>query len=168
MDLLNITSQFMEFSTGMAESFGYLGIFVISILGSATIFFPTPAILVVFAFGGILNPWIVGIVAGIGAAIGELIGYILGYGGKGLLEKKYKDDLARAKRWMEKHGAFMIIILFAITPLPDDIIGILCGVINYNVKKFFLASLIGKIIMHVLVALAGYMSIQWILAVFTL
>ncbi|MBN2042234.1 MAG: VTT domain-containing protein [Candidatus Aenigmarchaeota archaeon] len=168
MDLLNITSQFLSFSTGMAESFGYLGIFVISLLGSATIFLPVPALIVVFAFGGILNPWIVGIVAGAGAAIGELIGYALGYGGKGILEKKYGKDLEKTKRWMEKHGAFLIIILFALTPLPDDIIGILCGVINYDLKKFFAASLIGKIIMHVLVALAGYMSVQWVLAFFTL
>jgi membrane protein YqaA with SNARE-associated domain len=166
MDFASITSQFMVFATGMAESFGYLGIFIISFLGSATIFLPAPAHFVVFAFGGILNPWIVGIVSGTGAALGEFTGYILGYGGKEVLNRKYKKDLDKARGWMERHGAFMIIILFAITPLPDDVIGILCGVIRYSAKKFLLASLIGKLIMHLILAFAGYLSMQWIVGFF--
>ncbi len=166
MDFAALTSQFITFANGMAGTFGYLGIFAIAFLGSATIFFPTPAHLVVFAFGGILNPWIVGIVSGVGAALGEMTGYVLGYGGKEILEKKYRKDLVRAKRWMERHGAFLIIILFALTPLPDDVIGILCGVIKYSAKRFLLASMIGKIIMHLILAFAGYLSVQWIVGFF--
>ncbi len=166
MDLLNITSQFITFSNQAAANFGYPGIFLISLLGSATILFPTPALAVVFAFGGVLNPWLVGIAAGLGAAVGELIGYALGYGGREALKGKYRDEIARTKRWMEKHGAFLIIIVFALTPLPDDVIGIIGGMIKYDLKKFFLASLIGKVIMHLIVAFAGCMSISWIAGIF--
>ena len=67
---------------------------------------------------------------------------------------------------MERHGAFLIIILFAITPLPDDVIGILCGVINYDVKKFFFASLTGKIVMNLFLAWGGFLGAQWVLGVF--
>jgi membrane protein YqaA with SNARE-associated domain len=168
MDLFGIGAWFIGFSNYMAQTFGYAGIFIISLLGSATIFLPVPSAIAVFTFGAILNPWLVGIAAGVGAAIGELVGYLLGYGGKELLNKKHKKTLDKARGWMVRHGAFPVIILFAVTPLPDDVIGILCGVINYDVKKFFLASLIGKITMNVIIAVGGYMSMQWVLGFFSL
>ena len=68
--------------------------------------------------------------------------------------------------WMERHGAFSIVILFAMTPLPHDVIGILCGVINYNIKKFFLATLIGKVIMNLFIAWGGFLGVNWVLTVF--
>ena len=41
--------------------YGYLGVFVISILGNATIIFPVPSLAVVFAGGSVLNPLFVGL-----------------------------------------------------------------------------------------------------------
>lgn len=159
-------SQFVIWAVGLSEVLGYPGIFLINLIGSASVIFPLPSFIVTFTFGAVLNPWLVGIFAGLGSALGELIGYVLGRGGKKLIEKKYEKTLKRSKAWMEKHGAFSIIVLFALTPLPDDIIGILCGVINYDVKKFFLASLIGKIIMNLFIAWGGFFGVSWVLSVF--
>ena len=44
-------------------AFGYPGIFIISILANATVLLPAPGVAVVFTMGGILNPFILGIVA---------------------------------------------------------------------------------------------------------
>ncbi len=59
--------------------YGYLGVFIISVLGNATLIFPAPSFTVV-AFGAVLNPYFVGILAGCGAAVGEMTGYTLGRG----------------------------------------------------------------------------------------
>ena len=56
---------------------GYLGAFIISLVGNATILFPFPYVGVAFILGGLRNeltttflfdPWVIGVVAGTGAA----------------------------------------------------------------------------------------------------
>lgn len=148
------------------SNLGYFGIFLISLIGSSTIIFPLPAATFVFLAGAILNPLILGVVAGIGAALGELVGYSLGFGGRKITEKNFKAKLERAERMFEKYGGFLVLILFAATPLPDDIVGIAGGVLKYEIKKFFSAVLIGKVIFHLILAFAGNFGLNWVLNYF--
>ncbi len=166
MDIASLLSGFLSWSQEVAGTWGYLGIFIVNLIGSATIIFPIPAFFIVFVFGAILNPWLVGISAALGAVLGELTGYAIGFGGKRVIEKKHERILKKANEWMEKHRAFFIITLFAATPLPDDVIGIICGAIKYDLRKFFLASLAGKLIMNLSIAFGGYFGMQWVLTVF--
>jgi membrane protein YqaA with SNARE-associated domain len=129
-----------------------------------------PAVVPVFILGGILNPWLVGLSAALGATLGELVGYGLGKGGGILLEKRNKQLLEKGEKWFKKGGVypFIFIVLFAVTPLPDDVVGILGGMFNYNIKKFLLASFIGKSIMALALAWGGFYGISWILNIFKL
>lgn len=148
------------------SNLGYLGIFLISLIGSSTIIFPLPAATFVFLAGIVLNPLILGVVAGIGAALGELVGYGVGLGGGKIIEKGLKEELKKAKKMFEKYGGFLVLVLFAATPLPDDIVGIASGILKYEIKKFFSAVLIGKIILHLILSFAGYYGLNWILNYF--
>jgi len=112
-----------------------------------------------------LNPLLVGLIAGLGAAIGEFTGYGLGLGGRKVIEKKYKKDIEKVEKLFQRYGGFLIIVLFAATPLPDDIVGLLGGTLRYSLKKFFIASLIGKIILNLALAYAGFYGLNWILSV---
>jgi hypothetical protein len=60
------------------RTYGYLGVFAISLIGAASIFLPTPAIAAVFGGSvlldpilGIPTPILVGLVAGLGEALGS-------------------------------------------------------------------------------------------------
>jgi len=165
VDALNMTSQFIVWAQGMVQTTGYLGVFIVCLVGSASIILPVPAFIVIFIAGGFLNPFLVALCAGLGCAIGELTGYGLGIGGRELIARKYSELLIKTKNWIEKRGAFLMIIIFALTPLPDDLIGILCGMINYDIKRFFIASFIGKFILSLAIALAGYYGINWLFSV---
>jgi len=147
-------------------SYGYIGIFLISLIGSATIIFPLPSAAFVFAAGAMLDPFLIGVIAGLGAAIGEFTGYALGWGGRKVINIKWKKWIKRTEEAFKRYGGFWIILLFAVTPLPDDIVGIIAGTFKYSVKKFFIASLIGKIILHLILAYAGFYGIGWILQYF--
>ncbi len=164
--LSNYVIQFQNWAQSFASTWGYLGIFVISFVGSATIFLPLPTIFIVFFFAGILNPFLVGFFAGLGSAAGELTGYVIGKGGRKLAEKENGKWLKKSEKWVERHGIFPVLTLFAATPLPDDVVGILAGLINYDLKKFFLAVLIGKLLLHFIVAYAGFYGISWVLEIF--
>lgn len=158
-----------EFLLSLA-SFGYLGVFLASLLGSATVILPVPIFGVVFTAGAVLNPLLVGIIAGFGSAIGELVSYGIGFGGEKLLEKrlslKNNKWMIRGKKWMNRYGGFFLVFIFAASPLPDDIIGLICGAIKYDIKKYFLACLLGKILLCLALAYGGYYGLSWVLSLF--
>jgi uncharacterized membrane protein YdjX (TVP38/TMEM64 family) len=132
--------------------YGYLGAFLISMIGNATIVLPVPTFMLVVAFGASFNPFLVGVVSGLGGAIGEMTCYLLGFSGRGVVENRKLYD--RAVRWLEKWGALTVFV-FAVTPSPFDVIGIVAGLLRYPFWKFFLASLVGKMIKYIVLALAG-------------
>ncbi len=139
---------------------GYPGIFLISLLTSATVILPLPGVAVVFAAGSFLNPWGLALAAGTGAAIGELTGYLAGYSGQGVIERA--DAYERIAPWVARFGGWAILV-FAIVPNPFfDIAGMAAGISGMPVWRFFLFCWAGKIIKMGLFALAGAYSITWL------
>jgi len=157
----------LEFFMSLMETYGYFGIFLISLIESSTIVFPLGFAVVIFTAGALLNPFLVGLSAGLGAAFGEFTGYAIGLGGRKVIEKKWKKDIKKAEKLFQRYGGFLVIILFAATPLPDDVVGILGGTLKYPLKKFFIASLIGKIILNLALAYGGFYGLNWVLSIFS-
>ena len=139
------------------EQYGYVGVFVATLLGSASVILPVPGLAIVYLGGSIWNPLFVGLAAGLGDAMGEATGYLAGYAGQGLIEdsKLY----TRFERWMNLHGFLTIFILSAVPNPFFDMAGIAAGASRFSAKRFFLATWIGKTIKDVTVALAGYYSL---------
>lgn len=143
---------------------GYAGVFGISVLGTATIFFVLPIDAIIFASGGYLNPVLAGIIAGIGTALGELSAYYVGRAGRKLVDikRKKKKKFSKVERMFRKYG-FWTIPIFSFTPLPMDVIGLVCGGTKYNVKKFFMGTLIGKVPRALILTIAGGYAIPWVM-----
>lgn len=161
-------TTFQEWATWAVNTLGYFGVFLVSFVGNASIIFPVPSILIVFFAGAVLNPWIVGLAAGAGSALGEFVGYMIGRGGREVAEKKNQKWLKRTKNWVKKRGVFTVLVLFALTPLPDDIAGITAGLLKYDWKKFLLAGFIGKTVLCTIVAFAGLYGSEAVLNYFLL
>jgi len=166
MDWTYIIAAFLQWSEQTILNFGYLGVFIVSIVSTATIFLPIPGFLFILAVSPFLNPFLLGVVAGAGMAVGELTGYLIGKGGSRALKKGDKKWLLKGEDWFKKGRGFLFIVIFAATPLPDDITGILGGMFNYDLRKFLLASFLGKTAMNLLLALAGFYGINWVMSVF--
>ena len=132
------------------ETLGYPAVFLVSLIGSATLLFPVPAILAVCTGGILLNPLLVGITGGPGQALGEMTGYLAGMGGQGLITKNrlYR----RVQPVMQKRG-WIAVLVFALIPNPlFDIIGLAAGASRMPVWKFLAAATVGKTIRSVTVA----------------
>ena len=164
MPLADLITGFSAWAQQFVGAYGYLGIFLVSFIGSASIILPVPSFIIVFTFGSILNPWLVGIAGGVGSAIGELTAYAIGRGGKKALEKSHGKLLKKTHDWVKKRGLFAVLILFAATPLPDDLAGVFAGVIHYDIRKMFLATLIGKLVLNLALAWGGFYGMQWVLS----
>jgi membrane protein YqaA with SNARE-associated domain len=157
---------FMQFSQALVDTTGFLGLFIINILSAATIIFPIPVVLITFTFATVANPVLVGIVAGVGNTIGELTGYYVGLGGRHVIKKREYAWLKKAEQLAERRGPFFVILIFAATPLPSDVVGLLAGIIHYDMKRFLLATLIGKIFMNLMIAFAGFYGAAAVLTYF--
>lgn len=160
---------FIPWAKSLIVQFSYIGIFFISVISTSTLFVPFPAYTIIFFATGLgLDPLFTGLVSGIGSAVGELTGYLVGASGRYVIEKKKIDSVVgKTVAFFTKafgRCGFWVILLVAFLPLPFDIIGTLAGVGKYDIKKFYVATMIGKIGKCMFIAYAGHFilpSILW-------
>jgi membrane protein DedA with SNARE-associated domain len=162
----------IDWLMNISVSYGYTGIFLINLIGGLSIFFPIPDSVVVFTVAGLKVgdswvfdvPWIV-VAAGFGSAVGEFSGYLLGLGGRKTLAKRYKKKMELLEKVFNKFGSIAI-FLFALTPLPDDLIFIPLGAMHYSIIKAFIPALLGKLGLNLIVAYSGRFFVQAVRDVF--
>ena len=158
---------FWEFVQAL-EGYGYLGVFLISILGGATIIVPVPMLAVVFALGGVLKyPVLIGIAAGLGETIGALTIYMTGYGGGAALVSsehgKVQAAYARLMNLMERRGSLTLFILSAVLNPFFYPAGLAAGALRFGIKRYFIICWGGKTIKGLTVAFAGYWGLRGLL-----
>ena len=144
-----------------ALQYGYLGIFLISLIGAMSIFVPIPYPVVIFILGGLqtFDPLLIAVAAGLGSAIGEFSGYLLGVGGRKVIGSRYKKKMDFITKLFKKYGSIAIFI-FALTPLPDDLLFIPLGVMRYSLLRAFVPALLGKFFSNLIIAYSGRLSLD--------
>jgi membrane protein YqaA with SNARE-associated domain len=150
-----------------ATQYGYLGIFLISLLGAMSIFIPIPYTVVIFILGGLpaFNPLLIAVAAGTGAAIGEFSGYAVGFGGRRVVGKKYKKRMDFLTKLFKRYGTIAIFI-FALTPLPDDLLFIPLGIMRYSLLRAFIPAILGKFFSNLIIAYSGRLSLEIVKTLF--
>ncbi len=146
--------------TSNLRSWGYAGVFLINLVGAASILLPSPAVASVFGGGALLDDFLgvpafiwVGLIAGSGESLGEFTGYAAGYGGRVVFENR--PEYKRVHRWMERHGTAT---MFGLSIFPNplfDLAGVAAGAVRMPIRRFFPAVLSGKIIKDTYLAAIG-------------
>jgi len=147
-----------EWLYDFALHFGYLGVFIVSLIGATSIFIPIPYTLIIYLLGGFLDPLLIAVAGGFGSAIGEFSGYILGYYGRNLVSKERQRKMDFMIKIFNRYGP-IVIFIFALTPLPDDLLFIPFGILRYPFMKIFIPALTGKFVMNLILAYSGKFSI---------
>ena len=142
------------------KSYGYLGAFLISLIGNATVLLPGIVLpilsglgIVLYPVDGLVGPVVVGLAGGAGAAIGEIVGYMVGFSGRGIVEnnKLYERLVGWVRRW-----GTLAIFIFTLVPLFFDLVGLAAGVLRFPLWKFVLICWLGRTLLYVVfVALAA-------------
>src|SRR3990170_3181359 len=142
------------------RTYGYAGLFVVNLIGAASILLPSPAAASVFGGGAFLSGFLglpaflwVGLVAGLGEAIGEFSGYAAGYGRRIIVQNR--PEYRRIHSWMQRHG---VITMFLMSIIPNplfDLAGVAAGAVQMPIPRFFLAVLGGKVIKDLYLAAIG-------------
>jgi len=150
------------------RGYGYLGAFLISILGGATIIIPVPMLAVVFALGGVLLPYWVGIAAGLGETIGALIIYITGHGAGTALYRsngKIQAAYSRLMGFMERKGSLTLFILSAVLNPFFYPAALAAGALRFGIRRYFFICWAGKTVKGLTVAYAGYWGLRGLLRI---
>ena len=147
----------------IVNTYGYLGLFGVSFLGSLLLFVPMPYffLVVIASTSQNFDPTIIGIVSAIGATTAKVIIFQLSYTGSKLMSKSAENRLRPFMRLVSKYGGIAA-FLAAITPLPDDLIYIPLGLARYGRMKFILFTLAGKIIFTMSIAWGVRLSLDYI------
>jgi membrane protein YqaA with SNARE-associated domain len=140
------------------ESWGYLGVFGITLLSAATIVLPAPGWASVIAMSSVLNPYLVGIAAGVGSGIGEITGYLAGDGAARVIVKN-KRDYNKYKKLIKRYDLPAVFVLAFIPNPVFDVAGIAAGSVGIPLIRFLAACTAGRILRYVILAYLGAFTI---------
>lgn len=149
--------------TDWAIRFGYLGAFLIALVGNLTIIIVFPyTIAIVFLATTGLNPFILGMATGIGAFCGELSGYILGRWGSTSFKRAKPEQYDALERILDYRPRFVqwLLYLFSALPLPDDVLFIPLGMLRYSLWKLTWPAVLGKCTAGLIVAYTGSYALR--------
>ena len=151
--LLIVLAFLYRNNLGYFKKYGYLGIFIISVIGNIAIFSPAAPLASVLG-GKLYNPWIVSFVTALGAIIGEIVSYTVGYASQDVVYDLFWYE--KIKYFMEINGSITIFLLATIPNPFFDLAGIAAGATNFPFWKFILFSFLGKWIKFGMFALLGH------------
>ncbi len=153
---------------GRLKQYGYIGAFIISVLGGATIIIPVPMLAVVFALGGAMHdPWSALLLA-ISAALGELVGaltiYMTGHGaGRAISSSKHgriQSAYERMLGLMERRGPLTLFIVASVVNPFFYPAALAAGALRFGLKRYAAIVLAGKLIKCSTVVYAGYFGLK--------
>ena len=165
--LMAVTIIYFDDEVREMQQYGYIGAFLISILGGATIIIPVPMLAIVFALGGVMPyPWLVALSAALGELVGALTIYMTGRGaGRAISSSKHgriQKAYDRMLDLMERRG---VLTLFVVTSIVNPFFypaAFACGALRFGLKKYIFIVLIGKIIKCMTIVYAGYFGLKGI------
>jgi membrane protein DedA with SNARE-associated domain len=153
------------------KEWGYIGAFIISILGGSTIIIPVPGLAVMVALASAMkDPWHVALLGFAGVA-GEMIGavliYMTGHGaGKAISSNKHgavQKAYDKMLNFIRRRGGWALFAVAAIINPFYYPAAFACGALRMEIKKYLIISLLGKIIKVMSVVYIGYFGLKGIL-----
>ena len=136
---------------------GYPFLSLVSFFGSLIPFVPIPSfiLLATMAVGDQYNIHILAFLAAITATAAKQIIFYISYTGRRIMKEATKKRMMPFQRLVKRYGASAAFIAAA-TPIPDDLVYIPLGLAKYNPKKFFVATLAGKIVLSYIIVLISH------------
>lgn len=146
--------------------FGLLGLFFNGMFSS---FIPIPTELTISALllRGI-NPLDVFLVSTVGSIIGGYIAYYIGYKARLLKKLRKTPERENEKKsigLMTKYGWFTMIFLSPWIPILGDVISIIAGTKQYDIRRYAIAMMTGKTLKAAVIVFFGLHFTHWLIKI---
>ena len=136
---------------------GYLGLTIVSFIGSLIPFVPIPSFVLVatMAVGEQFDIHVLVLIAALTSTAAKQIIFYVSYGGRKIISEKTKKRMKPFQKLVKRYGGSAAFVAAA-TPIPDDLVYIPLGLAKYNPKRFFVATLLGKIVLYYVIVLISH------------
>jgi membrane protein DedA with SNARE-associated domain len=140
-----------------ASEVGYIALSLVSFFGSLIPFVPIPSfvLLATMAVGDQFDLHALAILSAVMATIAKQIIFYVSYGGGRIISEKTRKRMKPFERLVKRYGAAATFVAAA-TPIPDDLVYIPLGLAKYNPRRFFVATLTGKIVLSYIIVLISH------------
>jgi len=145
-----------------APEVGFLSLALVNFFGSLVPFVPLPGFLLLatMSVGDSYDLHVLALVSAITATAAKQIIFFVSTSGRKIINEKTRKRMRPFERLVKRYGAAAAFVAAA-TPIPDDIIFVPLGLAKYNPKKFFVATLTGKIVLsYVIVFISHYLGLS--------
>jgi membrane protein DedA with SNARE-associated domain len=145
-----------------APEVGYIGLTLVSFFGSLIPFVPLPSFLLLatMSVGDQFDLHVLAIISALTATAAKVIVFSVSYEGRRIIGKKSRKRMRPFERLVKRYGAGAAFFAAA-TPMPDDLIYVPLGLAKYNPKRFFIATLTGKLVLsYAIVFISHYMGLS--------
>ena len=145
-----------------APEIGYIGLTLVSFFGSLIPFVPLPSFLLLatMSVGDQFDLHVLAIISAVTATAAKVIVFSVSYEGRRIIGKKSRKRMRPFERLVKRYGAGAAFFAAA-TPMPDDLIYVPLGLAKYNPKRFFIATLTGKLVLsYAIVFISHYMGLS--------
>ena len=145
-----------------APEVGYLSLGLVNFFGSLVPFVPLPGFLLLatMSVGDQFDLHVLAILSAVTATAAKQIIFYVSYGGRKIINEKTRKRMRPFERLVKRYGAGAAFFAAA-TPIPDDLVYVPLGLAKYSPKRFFIATLTGKIVLsYVIVFVSHYLGLS--------
>jgi len=131
-----------------APEIGYIGLVLVNFFGSLIPFIPLPGFIFLasMSVGDQFDLHVLAILSALAATAAKQIIFYVSYEGRRIISEKTRKRMRPFERLVKRYGAAAAFFAAA-TPIPDDLIYVPLGLAKYNPKRFFIATLTGKLVL---------------------
>lgn len=147
-----------------ADEIGYVGLALVSFFGSLIPFVPLPSfiLLATMSAGDKFNIHYLVLIAAITSTVAKQVIFLISYGGRRIIAEKTRKRMRPFERLVKRYGAAAAFVAAA-TPIPDDLIYVPLGLARYNPLRFFISTLVGKIVLcYAIVLISHFFGMNYV------
>ena len=142
---MGLVENLLTWAKEVFVPYGEIGLFIVAFVESSV--FPIPPDIVLISLG-LINPnlsLLYALISTIGSVLGGVAGYYIGLkGGRKLAERLFsKKVLDKVDNYFKEYGSWAVLIA-AFSPIPYKVFTIASGIAKLDLKKFIIASIIGR------------------------
>lgn len=142
---MGLIDELIKWTRDTFMPIGDIGLFIVAFLESSIFPIPPDILLIALSLANTRLALYYATIATIGSVLGGVAGYYLGSkGGRRVARKVFPERMVdRADTYFKEYGAWAVLVA-AFSPIPYKVFTIAAGVFKVDLKRFVIASVIGR------------------------
>jgi membrane protein YqaA with SNARE-associated domain len=142
---LGLIDELIKWTRDTFMPIGDIGLFILAFMESSVFPVPPDILLVALSLANTSLALYYATITTIGSLLGGVAGYYLGLkGGRRIAKRIFSERMIdKADNYFKEYGAWAVLIA-AFSPIPYKVFTITAGIFKVNLKKFVIASIIGR------------------------